>query len=262
MSDLKVTLVQTELDWEDVEANLNRFDQKLHGVEETDLIVLPEMFTTGFTMNPERVVQSMSGSSIQWMKNKAKIHNAVICGSLVIEESGDYFNRFIIAYPDGRIKHYDKRHLFSLVGEDEHYIGGKERLIVEVNGWKILPQICYDLRFPVFARSRKQAESHWEYDAVIYVANWPKPRIHAWDTLLKARAIENQAYCIGVNRIGYDQNDMEYVGHSAAYDFAGLAVAELNDQEITSTVTLNREPMRTFRERFPFQRDGDEFAIQ
>lgn len=262
MSDsLHVSLVQTELLWENVSGNLNLLDQKLEGLTDTDLIVLPEMFSTGFTMNPKNLAESMDGRMVQWMLGKSDEKNAVICGSAIISENGNFHNRFIAAYPDGSVKTYDKKHLFTLAEEDKPYTSGKERVLLEIKGWKILPLICYDLRFPVWARSQQAEGSPWEYDALVYVANWPKPRINAWDTLLQARAIENQAYCIGVNRIGTDANGLEYIGHSAVYDYAGLPVINTWETDVIKSCVLSKNEMTEFREKLPFQKDGDGFEL-
>lgn len=262
MSDsLKVTLVQTELLWEDIQGNLQLLEKKMESISETDLIVLPEMFTTGFTMSPQNLAEPMEGPTVSWMKALAQAKNAVICGSAIITESGHYYNRFIAAYPGGESVIYDKKHLFTLAGEDKSYQPGDQRVVFEVKGWTIRPMICYDLRFPVWARSRRADSNPWEYDLLLYVANWPKPRTIAWDTLLQARAIENQAYCVGVNRIGTDANGLEYVGHSAVYDYAGLAVMESGESNNVQTVTLNKPMMDSFRQKLPFQKDGDDFRI-
>lgn len=262
MSDqLQVTLVQTELVWEDVMSNLDNLDTKLDAVHHSDLVVLPEMFTTGFTMNPTDVAETMSGQTVAWMQEKAKYGDYVLCGSVIIKEDGNYFNRFIAAYPNGELKTYDKKHLFGLAGENEPYTAGEVRVLLDVKGWKILPLICYDLRFPVWARSKRTDQEAWEYDALLFVANWPKPRINAWDVLLQARAIENQAYCIAVNRIGTDGKGLEYVGHSAAYDYAGEEVIAPNEKDGVSTATISKSSMDVFREKLPFQKDADGFEL-
>ena len=199
---MKVAIIQTALIWENPNANRIQFEEKIRGIEQNvDLIVLPEMFSTGFTMNPETVAETMNGETISWMQTLAKHKNSAITGSLVIVENGKYYNRLVFVLPSGEIKHYDKRHLFSLAGEEKVYTKGKTKLIIEYKGFKICPLICYDLRFPVFSRNVE------DYDVLLYVANWPKPRINAWNALLKARAIENMCYVVGVNRIGEDQNN-------------------------------------------------------
>ena len=263
MSDsLKCTLIQTELLWEDIEGNLNLLSSQIKEMEEpTDLIILPEMFTTGFSMTPGDLAEDMNGQTVEWMKHIAEKSNATIMGSCIIKDGDHYFNRFISVGVDGIVSFYDKKHLFTLAGEDEEYSSGNTRLVLEINGWKISPFICYDLRFPVWARSRKNDISAYEYDLLIYVANWPAPRINAWDTLLKARAIENQTYCIGVNRLGKDGNNLEYPGHSIICDFAGNLVDDLKSANVIKTISLKRAPMEEFRNRFPFQSDGDDFKI-
>ena len=196
---MKIAIFQTKLVWEAPKENRNLIQEYIDSCEDNfDLIVLPEMFTSGFTMNPEAVAESMNGDTIQWLQLNAKNRNCAIVGSLVIEENGNYFNRLVFVFPSGKIEHYDKRHLFTLAGEEKVYKRGEEKLIVEYNGWRICPLVCYDLRFPVFSRNVEN------YDLLIYVANWPKPRINAWNALLKARAIENISYALGVNRIGFD----------------------------------------------------------
>ena len=213
---MKVALIQSSLFWENPIANRNHFGEKINAIfEEVDLIVLPEMFATGFTMNPEIVSETMEGETIQWMQSFAKAKNSAITGSIVIKENDNFYNRLVFVFPSGEIEFYDKRHLFTLAGEDKIYTAGHNKLIVEYKGWKICPLICYDLRFPVFSRNTEN------YDLLIYVANWPKTRINAWDALLKARAIENMSYTIGVNRIGEDDNGFHYNGHSQVVDFFG-----------------------------------------
>jgi predicted amidohydrolase len=256
---LRCTLVQTELFWEDVNANLQALTEKvLKQSGKTDLIILPEMFTTGFTMNPEPLADTMSGSTVAWMKVMAFETKATIMGSVIIKEKNNYYNRLLVVAPTGDLATYDKRHLFTLAGEHEPYTAGSDRIIVEVNGWKIMPMICYDLRFPVWSRMQHADE----YDVLVYVANWPKPRIAAWDALLRARAIENQSYCIGVNRVGTDENGHEYVGHSCAYDFGGHAIGGLLQNQRIKTVTLDKSALNAFREKLPFLDDADDFFIK
>lgn len=259
MSDqLRCTLIQTELVWEDVNANLKSLTEKVLAQSgTTDLIILPEMFTTGFTMNPSSLAEKMDGNTVDWIRVMAFETKATIMGSAIIKEDDQYFNRMVVVSPSGDLATYDKRHLFTLAGEHDPYTAGNDRIIVEVNGWKIMPMICYDLRFPVWSRMQNAEE----YDLLVYVANWPKPRVAAWDALLKARAIENQAYCIGVNRVGTDSNGHEYVGHSCVYDFGGQALFDpLTDEEVR-TVLLDKNKLQTFREKLPFLDDSDEFRI-
>jgi len=262
MQDLRVALIQADLVWEKPNQNRLDFSKKIVAIsQEVDLIVLPEMFNTGFTMNPNAVAETMDGDTVNWLKNIAKEKNCAITGSLIIREENKYYNRLVFAFPpdscgEVEIRTYDKRHTFTLAGEDKVYTAGKKKLIVEFKGWKICPLICYDLRFPVWARNTV------EYDLLIYVANWPKTRIAAWDTLLKARAIENMTYCIGVNRVGLDFNNYEYVGHSAAYDSLGTNISNLKpSQEAIEIVTLNAQHLKKTREKLQFLNDRDSFNL-
>ncbi|HCQ14523.1 amidohydrolase [Flavobacterium sp.] len=253
---MKIALIQTELSWENPNENKALLQEKINAISQyVDLIVLPEMFTSGFTMNPKNVAQTMQGEAISWLKETAKEKDCAITGSLVIEENGNYFNRLIFVFPSGEIQTYDKRHLFTLAGEDKVYTAGKEKLIVEYKGFKICPLICYDLRFPVFARNVE------DYDVLIYVANWPKPRVNAWDILLKARAVENMSYVIGVNRVGLDENNHEYVGHSQAVDFLGNYLQEPQEIEGVFIVELDKNELLETREKLNFLNDGDEFKL-
>lgn len=224
-------------------------------MEEVDLIVLPEMFSSGFTMNPKAVAETMNGETIAWLQHLAKAKDCAITGSLVIEENGKYYNRLVFVYPNGELKTYDKRHLFTLAGEDKVYTAGKEKLIIEYKGFRICPLICYDLRFPVFARNVE------DYDVLIYVANWPKPRINAWDILLKARAVENMSYAIGVNRIGMDENELEYVGHTQAVDFLGNYLLEAQETDGVFIVELDKEKVLETRSKLAFLKDKDSFKL-
>ena len=224
-------------------------------MEEVDLIVLPEMFVSGFTMNPKAVAETMNGETIAWLQHLAKAKNCAITGSLVIEENGKYYNRLVFVYPNGELKTYDKRHLFTLAGEDKVYTAGKKKLIIEYKEFRICPLICYDLRFPVFARNVE------DYDVLIYVANWPKPRINAWDILLKARAVENMSYVIGVNRIGKDENELEYVGHSQAVDFLGNYLLEPQETDGVFIVELDKEKLLETRSKLAFLEDKDQFRL-
>ncbi|MEQ9402693.1 MAG: amidohydrolase [Cyclobacteriaceae bacterium] len=257
MKDLKVSLIQTAIHWEQPEANTAMFEEKIWSIDQTDLIVLPEMFTTGFSMNPEPLAEPPGGRTFKWMKQMASQKNVAITGSYIVKDQGKYYNRLYFVFPDGTSQKYDKKHLFTLAGEDENYSAGSDRLIVEYRGWKICPMICYDLRFPVWSRSRTSADSLYEYDLLIYVASWPDARINAWDTLLKARAIENQSYCIGVNRIGTDPSSKLYPGHSAVYSYLGNEVNFSPEEEVLSA-SLDQSVMNQFRERFPFQQDADQ----
>ena len=253
---MKIALIQASLHWENPTENRKYVEQKINSItQKIDLIVLPEMFTSGFTMNPETVAESMSETTIQLLKTLSKTKNCAITGSLVIIENNNFYNRLVFVFPTGEIQYYDKKHLFSLAGEDKVYRKGNKRLIVAYKGYKICPLICYDLRFPVFARNTE------DYDVLIYVANWPKPRINAWDSLLKARAIENMCYTIGVNRIGFDVNKHEYIGHSQAIDFLGNSIIEPQEKEGIFVVDLEKQQMLETRNKFSFLNDKDNFEI-
>jgi predicted amidohydrolase len=253
---MKIALLQTALSWENPKENRLNLEEKIHSISEVvDLIVLPEMFTSGFTMHPQNCAETMQGATISWLQSLAKEKNSAITGSLIIEENGNYFNRLVFVFPNGEIQHYDKRHLFTLAGEDKTYTAGTKKLIVEYKGFKICPLICYDLRFPVFSRNVE------DYDLLIYVANWPKIRTNAWDILLKARAVENISYVIGVNRVGIDNNNLEYSGHSQAIDFLGNYVLEPQETEEIFIVTLDKDAMLETRKKLNFLNDKDNFEI-
>ena len=249
MSTLNVTIVQADLLWQDAAGNRQHFTSVIEDLlEPTDLIVLPEMFTTGFSMDAPVLAETMDGDSITWMRDMAASSNAAICGSLIISDNQQYFNRFICVSPAGDLQCYDKRHLFRLADEQSHYAAGAELLTFDLKGFRICPMVCYDLRFPVWSRNRGL------YDLLLYVANWPERRHHAWATLLRARAIENLCYVAGVNRTGIDGNDIPYSGGSSIIDFLG-------DHAGTVSVELDLEKLRAFRERFAFHKDADSFAI-
>ena len=253
---MKVALIQSSLFWEDPKANRNNFEEKINAIsEKVDLIVLPEMFTSGFTMNPKDVCEAMDGETVLWLKLIAKAKNSAITGSLIIKENNNYYNRLVFVFPSGEIQFYNKRHLFTLAGEEKAYTAGKEKLIIDYLGFKICPLICYDLRFPVFSRNAE------EYDVLLYVSNWPKPRINAWDALLKARAIENMSYTIGVNRVGIDNNKLEYNGHSQIIDFSGNYILEPQVNEDIYITTLHKNNLLDFREKFGFLNDRDAFTV-
>ena len=256
-SQLKIVLVQADLVWHYAEINRNQFSKKISAIKENvDVIVLPEMFTTGFSMQPMEVAESMQGETVKWMQKLASKKNAAIAGSIIISEENNYYNRFLFVHPSGEIDYYNKRHLFTLAAEHKVYTSGKEKLIVNFKGWKICPLICYDLRFPVWARNTE------DYDVLLYVANWPKPRINAWDTLLKARAIENMCYTVGVNRVGVDANDLEYSGHSVAYDCLGKKLTHIKTNlEDRAIVTLNKKHLAEVRNKLNFLNDKDSFII-
>ncbi|QAA82155.1 amidohydrolase [Aequorivita sp. H23M31] len=253
---LKITIVQSELYWENAEENLKMFSEKIAAINtETNLIILPEMFSTGFSMNPADLAEPAGGRTFKWMVSQAKNYNTAITGSVIISENDHFFNRLFFIYPDGHFEKYDKKHTFTFAGENEVYANGTERLVLDYKGWKICPLICYDLRFPVWARNTE------DYDLLIYVANWPKVRTLAWDTLLQARAIENMAYCVGVNRVGVDGNIHEYVGHSAVYDPVGKNVSTCSVGEFTETIILEKKHIQENRNRFRFLNDRDSFKF-
>ena len=253
---MKISLIQTSLDWEDHQANRQRFSELINQIEETNMIMLPEMFATGFTMNPQAVAETMNGESVKWMKEIAVKKHCAVTGSLVIKENGNYHNRLFFVYPDGGLKTYDKRHLFTLAGEQKQYTAGSEKLIVEYMGWKICPLVCYDLRFPVFARNTE------DYDLLLYVANWPSARVLAWNVLLQARAIENMCYVAGVNRIGQDNNGHDYPGNSQVFDSLGKLMLQPSDNENIYTITLDKEEMQKNRKKLGFLNDRDSFILQ
>ena len=257
MQDLKITIVQTFLFWENKMKNLEMFSEKINEIsEETDLIVLPEMFTTGFTMNNETLAEKPTGATFKWMKEMAIQKNCVITGSYIVREKEAYYNRLIWMRPDGTCKKYDKRHLFGFASEDQHFTSGKSRLIVTLKEWRICPLICYDLRFPVWSRNKN------DYDVLIYIANWPKARREAWNVLLKARAHENQCYVIGVNRIGLDGKQTPFSGDSAVIDPKGQVISKTKPNTTSvETVTLSWNDLAQFREKFPVAKDADDFEI-
>lgn len=257
MQTLDVTIVQADLHWHDAAKNRDHFSKTIESIEEhSDLIVLPEMFTTGFSMDAPALAETMDGETVAWMQEMADKSNAAICGSVIIVDGDDYRNRFICIEPGGAMSTYDKRHLFRLADEQNHYTQGDEIQTFELNGFRICPMICYDLRFPVWSRNRDS------YDLLLYVANWPSRRHNAWATLLRARAIENLSYLAGVNRVGQDGNDLPYAGGSAIIDFLGNDLADLGDQPGTATATLDLDALREFRERFAFHKDADEFTLE
>lgn len=262
MQDLKVAIIQTDLHWENIEANLAMFEEKIWQIKsKPDIIVLPEMFTTGFTMEAKKLAEPMNSKTFRWMKQQAAQTQAAVLGSYIVVEKGLYFNRFIAMLPDGTWHQYDKRHLFALAGEGAGYTAGMERLIFEWKGWKICPMICYDLRFPVWARN-KWAGDEAAFDLLVYVANWPAPRVNAWDTLLQARAIENLSYCMGVNRTGVDGVKAEYLGHSGVYNYKGNELAFNEGEQTILEATLNYAEMDAFRKRYPFYLEADEFEMK
>ena len=262
MQDLRITLVQSILEWHEVEENLAHFASLFDAVDsETDVIVLPEMFTTGFTMESSKVAEQMHGRTHTWMQEMALKKNAVICGSAIIEEQGNYYNRFLWVEPDGQTSYYDKRHLFRMADENRFYAGGTELISINYKGWKLRPLICYDLRFPVWARNSVKDDA-FDYDVLLYVANWPQVRISVWTTLLQARALENYAYCLGVNRVGEDEKGIIYNGQSMVFDPKGNQLGNLESVEGTQTVTLKYDELTAYRKRFPVFLDADSFDIR
>lgn len=256
-NELRVVGIQADLVWENPAQNLAFFDEKIRNLpKETDLVVLPEMFTTGFTMEPKNVAEKMNGNAVSWMIKMAQENNLALTGSLVIEDDNNYYNRLIFVHPSGKIETYDKKHSFTLAGEDKAYTSGNKKLIIAYKGWKICPLICYDLRFPVWARNTEN------YDLLIYMANWPIKRIKAWNTLLKARAIENMSYVVGVNRTGTDANNYEYSGNSVVVDYLGDEISNLPKNEIgIIEATLIKSNQQKVREQLGFLNDKDDFNI-
>lgn len=255
--EFNMALIQPNLIWEHPKKNRKHLKEKIKGItQDVDMVILPEMFSTGFTMNTDSVAEHMDGKTVKWMKKQALKTNAAIVGSLVISEDGKFYNRLLFVEPSGNIQYYDKRHRFTLAGEEKAFACGHKKLIVDYKGWKICPLICYDLRFPVWSRNTE------DYDVLIYVSNWPKPRILAWDTLLKARAIENMCYCVGVNRVGIDEAENEYCGNSAVYDVLGNIVTNIKpNREQVEVVTLKRKHINFYRNKLKFLNDKDEFNL-
>ena len=253
---LNICLLQCDLHWEDALKNRTQIDAYLAEVTGADIILLPELFSTGFSVASTHLVETMDGETLSWMKTLSEKKKAVLCGSVMIEDKGHIYNRLLWVEPNGRVLHYDKRHLFSLIEEDKHFTAGIERLILEYEGWKICPMICYDLRFPVFARNDV------DYDVLLFVANWPNTRISAWDALLKARAIENQTYIVGLNRVGVDGFNAEYPGHSQVLDPEGDCISMAPEYEVGLVeVTLSKNHLMVCRRRHPFLSDRDAFTI-
>jgi omega-amidase len=283
MSSLSITLIQSNLHWEDKAANLQMLEEKLKSIKEkTEVVVLPEMFSTGFSMKPEVLAETMEGPTVQWMKRVSAEKKIILAGSFICQGENpeipgqtetvgpDYYNRLVWVLPNGQFGVYDKRHLFAFAGEDDHFSAGTKRLIASVKGWKINLLVCYDLRFPVWARQTSPPAplsageglgGEAEYDVLIYVANWPEKRIHAWKTLLQARAIENQCYVVGVNRVGTDGNDIYYSGESMVIDPMGEVLYTKKDEEDVFTITLDKKQLLEIREKLPFLKDADFFQI-
>lgn len=256
-SDLNITLIQTDIVWENPKENMRLLETKIDALKgKQHIIVLPEMFSTGFSMAPQTLAEPMDGETVSWMKEMAAKNRCVITGSLIIEEDGNYYNRMIWALPNGEVAFYNKRHLFSYAGEDKHYTPGDKRMIAQVNGWKICLQVCYDLRFPVWARNTDN------YDILLYVANWPVQRNEIWETLLKARAIENMSFVIGVNRVGTDGNGHQYIGNSSIYSPIGELIQKETEIESIITHSFQHSILEEYRNKFPFLNDRDDFLLR
>jgi omega-amidase len=293
MSTLTITTIQSNLHWEDKAANMQMFEEKIRQLQQkTEVVVLPEMFSTGFSMQPEKLAEKMDGVTVTWMKKLSAEKKIILTGSLIIEDEGNYYNRLVWMLPNGQYGFYDKRHLFAYGQEDQHYTPGNKRLIASVKGWKINLQVCYDLRFPVWSRQKPDAstiadmvaseleakdfplppteeggasvaapELTPEYDVLVYVANWPERRNHAWKTLLQARAIENQCYVVGVNRVGHDGNGIYHTGDSMIVDAMGTVLYTKPNEEDIFTITLQKESLDETRTKLPFLKDADRFII-
>jgi predicted amidohydrolase len=257
-NELKVVGIQADLVWENPIQNIAFFEEKINSLNsDVDLIVLPEMFASGFTMKPENVAEKMNGFSVSWMQKIASEKQVAICGSLVIEDNKKYYNKLVFVHPSKKIETYNKRHSFTLAGEDKVYTSGNKKLIINYKGWKICPLICYDLRFPVWARNTEN------YDLLLFMANWPETRIKAWDTLLKARAIENMCYVIGVNRTGKDANNYNYSGNSLLIDYLGEELSSLKSNEVGFvSAVLHKDKQETVRKKLGFLNDSDTFSVE
>lgn len=260
---LSISLIQPDIVWEDKAANLQQYEQYIAGITgKREVVVLPEMFATGFSMSAERLAEGMDGPTVQWMKQTAQRYRCILTGSIIIAEDGKYYNRLIWMQPDGRYGVYDKRHLFGFAGEHEHYTAGDKRLIVQVNGWRICLQVCYDLRFPVWARQGAEGdEAGVVYDVLLYVACWPERRSLAWKTLLQARAIENQCYVVGVNRVGTDGNGIYHSGDSSVFGPLGETLWQQSHEAGVHTLSLSKHVLADVHRKFPFLKDADRFII-
>ena len=264
MQDLRVSLVQGNTVWHDPAANRGNYAELLAPLAgRSDLIVLPETFTSGFSNEALANAEGMEGPTVAWMRAQAKHLGAVVTGSVQIRDGDGVYNRLLWATPDGGLQHYDKRHLFRMAREHERYLAGRERLTVELNGWRICPLVCYDLRYPVFIRYRfgVEAEARFDYDLLLFVANWPAARRNAWRTLLRARAMENLTHVVGVNRVGRDGNGLDYAGDSVALDFIGEPLVELGPQVQVANVVFSAKELADYRARFPAQLDADNFTL-
>jgi predicted amidohydrolase len=255
---LKVALLQSNLYWENITANLAMFEEKISQISTAvDLIILPEMFSTGFTMNAPSLAEPMNLTTCKWLVQQARKMQAVMVGSCIIKEKDKFYNRLLWVEPNGNIDFYDKKHLFRMAGEHQVYTAGNKKIIKKIKEWNICPLICYDLRFPVWSRN-----VHLAYDLLLYIANWPNPRLNAWDILLQARAVENLSFCIGVNRVGTDGKGKQYNGNSAVYDFKGQCLLKISDgREATEIISLDKTPLDEFRAKFPIHLDADEFSL-
>lgn len=261
MQALNISLVQGATRWHDPAGNRDYYGNLIAPLRgQTDLIVLPETFTSGFSNEAIAQAETMDGPTVAWLREQSKALDAAIAGSVQLREGQGVYNRLLFATPDGGVAHYDKRHLFRYAGEHQRYAAGRERLIVEWRGWRICPLVCYDLRFPVFSRNRYR-DGRFDYDLLTYVANWPSARAYAWRTLLRARAIENLSYCAGVNRVGTDGNGLQYSGDSAVLDFRGQPLSQDSEQELVTTTTLSAAELQAFREHFPAWMDADAFTL-
>jgi omega-amidase len=261
---LHIALVQGDTRWHDPQANRDYYGELLSRTEQkTDIFILPETFTSGFSNEAIADAENMQGPTLKWMIEQARLNSAVVTGSVQIREAERTFNRLIWAQPDGAYKTYDKRHLFRMANEHQRYAAGSQRLTVEYKGWRICPMVCYDLRFPVFSRNRfnHEAENRFDYDVLLYVANWPAARRLAWNSLLPARAIENLTYLAGVNRVGIDGNSIEYAGDSTAFDFLGQKIVSAGNQAEILTCTLSADALTSYRAKFPAYLDADNFEI-
>ncbi len=264
MDDLRITLVQGDTRWHDPAANRDHYGELIAGLRgQTDLVLLPETFTSGFSNDAIAQAETMEGPTVAWLREQARALGAAVCGSVQLRDGDAVFNRLLFATPDGALHHYDKRHLFRYGREHERYAAGRERLTVDWRGWRICPLVCYDLRFPVFSRNRYDVEraGALDYDLLLYVANWPSARAYPWKTLLRARAIENLCYVAGLNRVGTDGNGLHYSGDSAVIDFLGHPVSECGEEVLVATTTLQAAELAAHRERFPAMLDGDRFEL-
>jgi predicted amidohydrolase len=258
---MNIALIQSDIYWENKEKNFLHFSEKIKSLNEnTDVIVLPEMFTTGFTMNSQKFAEKIGEKTTEWMLQMASEKKSCLTGSFITKENDSYYNTLLWAYPDGKFQFYHKRHLFRMAEEHKHYSSGKSKIICEYKGVKFLPLICYDLRFPVWSRNRFNVNNEF-YDVLIYVANWPQVRIDAWKKLLFARAIENLSYVVGVNRIGIDGTHKEYNGQSMAINFKGECIVDCEDNDVIKVAKIDIDELKSFREKFPAYLDADDFNI-